>query len=146
MSKIETVWRLDAEQYSHNLVRKQPKKHKLVDNFEKFTAEDFSDLKLLNLKGLLMKNSEKPNIRQTLLRAFKMMKSLETWPSKRTKFKSLRRLTLQAHQSLGTENYINSKNTDPDYDEAGHIMRDLYRDKVGPPYEDVTIRLHGSYN
>lgn len=59
------------------------------------------------------------------------------------KFRSLKYLELIAECCLDSEER-DSESTDPDYDNAGIIMRKLYAGKIGAPFERINVNLRGS--
>ena len=60
-------------------------------------------------------------------------------------FNNLTKLSLFCEQSLGNQDPIDSESTDRDCDDAERIMRDLHKNKVGKPFENLSITLDRSY-
>ncbi|KAG4414396.1 hypothetical protein IFR04_012459 [Cadophora malorum] len=60
-------------------------------------------------------------------------------------FNNLTKLSLFCERSLGNADPIDSESTDPDYDDAKIIMRDLHKNKIGKPFEDLSFARDRSY-
>ncbi len=54
-------------------------------------------------------------------------------------FEKLKKLSLLTEVSLGTSDFDLATSTDPDYDDAEAIMKELHVSKSGTPFEKITL-------
>lgn len=61
------------------------------------------------------------------------------------RFAKLKNLKLRAEYGLGTESPMLSSSTDPDYDDAMRILKELHGAKQGVPFEWLSVQLERSF-